>query len=349
VDATKITEIQMVNSSEEISEKKKVFRPAFFHQIFPEEGFVEGFTEPSISINFAAGTLDCFVTFSFKELLGPKDKATPVMPLISSKLLQSQICGSLDQFDQKLKSNTFVPPGNKISEFTLQDVTYEIYHGNFSDDKFFNYHQRAQIFVLLFIDGSSYLDNDHKWEAYFLFKKTNISGKNVFEFVGYSTLYNFYHFPDKTRKRISQFLILPLYQRKGLGEKLLQRIYESCYINDVFDVTVEDPNMDFYRLRDAVDLTNISKHEFFNKNMKELSKDSVSKIIAQLKICEPQIKRLWDIFQYQILDSSNEKEMKPFRLNVKRKLAKKYEDVLSDFENIEDKKKGIAKDLQRKY
>ena len=42
-------------------------------------------------------------------------------------------------------------------------------------------------------------------------------GKPQYSIVGYTTVYGFYAYPDKTRARVSQMLILPPYQRKGHG------------------------------------------------------------------------------------------------------------------------------------
>ena len=43
------------------------------------------------------------------------------------------------------------------------------------------------------------------------------SGHTHFSIAGFTTTYNFYAYPDKTRLRVSQMLILPPYQRKGHG------------------------------------------------------------------------------------------------------------------------------------
>lgn len=43
--------------------------------------------------------------------------------------------------------------------------------------------------------------------------------------VGYTTLYPFLYFPDRTRLRLSQFLILPPYLRLGLGSQMYRHVY----------------------------------------------------------------------------------------------------------------------------
>lgn len=60
-----------------------------------------------------------------------------------------------------------------------------------------------QLFVLLFIEGSSYIDaDDEKWEIYTIYKLEKVDDSNVYHFVGYSTTYPFYCWPENTRMRI---------------------------------------------------------------------------------------------------------------------------------------------------
>lgn len=61
--------------------------------------------------------------------------------------------------------------------------------------------------------------------------ETEFQTYSRYHFVGYATVYNFYSYPAGLRPRISQFVILPTYQRFGIGKKLLFQIYEY-YEND---------------------------------------------------------------------------------------------------------------------
>ena len=49
------------------------------------------------------------------------------------------------------------------------------------------------------------------------YHRVETNGKQHYAIMGYTTVYSFYAYPDKTRARISQMLILPPYQRKGHG------------------------------------------------------------------------------------------------------------------------------------
>jgi histone acetyltransferase 1 len=71
----------------------------------------------------------------------------------------------------KNDAETFRPSGEKVAEYTGEnngvEEYFEIYKNSFKNLKFREYHSRMQLFVLLFIEGSSYIeDDDEKWEIY---------------------------------------------------------------------------------------------------------------------------------------------------------------------------------------
>ena len=75
-----------------------------------------------------------------------------------------------------------------------------------------------QVFLLWFIDGASFIEeSDNQWEIYLLFEKS----ADAYAIVGYLTAYPFYYHPEQIRMRISQFFIMPPYQKKGHGSIFL--------------------------------------------------------------------------------------------------------------------------------
>ncbi|KAI1423258.1 histone acetyltransferase type B catalytic subunit [Xylaria sp. FL1777] len=150
-----------------------------------------------------------------------------------------------------------------------------------------------------------------RWSVFFVYKKDAVSGatgKYEYLFQGFSTVYDFWMYqqpipPSSSREsntpiqpkrddswelprgdldlanlprraRISQFVILPPYQGKGVGALLYDTIFD-LYMADTStkEITVEDPNEDFDLLRDICDLKYLRKNvaEFaaltINKNM----------------------------------------------------------------------------------
>ncbi|KAJ8126154.1 hypothetical protein O1611_g7484 [Lasiodiplodia mahajangana] len=151
-----------------------------------------------------------------------------------------------------------------------------------------------------------------RWSVFLVYKKHSIPdtpGKHQYIFQGFSTVYDFWmyqlpqslsrardynapiqpklndswelpqgdldlsHFPR--RARISQFVILPPYQGKGVGALLYDTIFE-LYMADVAtkEITVEDPNEDFDLLRDICDL------KYLRKNVPEFAALKVNNSVS---------------------------------------------------------------------
>ena len=69
-------------------------------------------------------------------------------------------------------------------------------------------------------------------------KYKSADGKTRYAFAGYTTVYRYFAYPENQRPRISQMLILPPFQRKGLGAKLLDSVCKSFWNrNKVVDIT----------------------------------------------------------------------------------------------------------------
>ena len=85
---------------------------------------------------------------------------------------------------------------------------------------FREYHRRMQLFVLLYIEGASFINEaEDGWEFTVLYEKRKRQGTDIetYHLIGYSSLYPFYYFPERVRMRLSQFVILLPYQGEGHG------------------------------------------------------------------------------------------------------------------------------------
>ena len=76
--------------------------------------------------------------------------------------------------------------------------------------------------------------------------------------------------------RISQFIVLPPYQRLGIGSTLLENMY-TYYLHDkmCIEITVEDPSDDFQQMKDALDIKLIWQKGFF-KSLRKVLKGKTS-------------------------------------------------------------------------
>ncbi|KAH9903686.1 histone acetyl transferase HAT1-like protein [Xylariomycetidae sp. FL2044] len=194
----------------------------------------------------------------------------------------------------KALPDTWKPPGKLVKSVEKNGETFEIYQGSMADEAVKQLVKRIQVVVLFFIEGGSYIGEDAdgkeepeyslaRWSVFFVYKKQahpTAPEKSQYTFQGYSTLYNFWMYQPPTppaspkvgakwelpqgdfsldnvphRARISQFIILPPYQGKGIGALLYNTIFElRSEPEAVKEVTVEDPNEDFDLLRDLCDM-----------------------------------------------------------------------------------------------
>lgn len=191
-------------------------------------------------------------------------------------------------------SDNWTPPGTLHTTINAPEGEYEIWRGNLADPAVKQLNNRLQIFVPFFIEGGSYIGQDpesdsaeldlsdaDRWTVFFLYQKQKMADnpdKTSYTFVGYSTIFRFFYFQPPTppasprgewelpagdldlaelpcRTRLSQFIILPPFQGKGVGARLYKTIFEHYHKHpQTHEFTVEDPNEAFDDLRDVCDL-----------------------------------------------------------------------------------------------
>ncbi len=141
------------------------------------------------------------------------------------------------------EQKTFKPPGTLVTSYKQNNEEYEIYKGYLNTDKAMrDYHQKIELFVVLTIETANFINSEDPWEVYLLYvhfaifthhseckRKCQMAQRipyyespisyhsRHYALIGFSTVYDFYSFPNGIRKRISQFLILPPFQKRGHG------------------------------------------------------------------------------------------------------------------------------------
>lgn len=316
------------------------FNPEFTHQIFENEN-IFGYTDLKIKIYYTSSKLERYIGVEYDEKVDiEKSKgvqADDILALIREHI-PGEFTSSVDEFSKKLGSEAgFQPMGEKIQEFTIEQKgvnrTYEVYRCTIADPGFTKYHAKIQTWLLWFIDGASYIDiDDDRWEFFVMFEKSgdHVNGDGVtnashstHHFVGYTSVYRYYAYFDKIRPRISQVLILPPYQRQGLGAHLLETIYNHYQgQGEVLDITVEDPSDNFVGLRDYVDCKRCLTLKSFQKDnlMKGWDKKMADEAQSALKLCTKQARRVYEILKLKNIDRNNEEEFRKYRLEVKNRL-----------------------------
>ncbi|KAK0474226.1 acyl-CoA N-acyltransferase [Armillaria novae-zelandiae] len=249
------------------------FHPTFTYPIFGDDEVIYGYKDLTIDMRFASGSLVQFLSVKYAEKLGASSTVDDVEGTLKDFIPPDYYTNEAE-FAAKVEedASSFKPLGKLIHSYSrplpthkgkgkatesTETIEYEVYHTTWDTPGFREYQRRMQLFILLYIEAGTYInDEDDQWEFFVLYeKRRRRNGNSAYHFAGYSSLYNFYHFPEKVRLRISQFIILTPYQRQSHGSALYSAIYQYVLSQDnIAELTVENPAEAFEDLRDKNDL-----------------------------------------------------------------------------------------------
>ncbi|XP_058803109.1 histone acetyltransferase type B catalytic subunit [Phymastichus coffea] len=356
IDSNDALEFKLVRKIHDLDDDSTTFKPEMSHQVFGESEQIFGYKDLKIKLYYSAGSLETYLGMTYGEKINKKicEDVEPdeVLKKIS-KFLAPKVHDNIDSFVKALsKDDTFEPAGELIYSFTIDDQgktrNFEVYKADMSYKKFKEYHQHLQTFLLWYVDAASFIDiDDDQWHYFNMFERYKNEDDSVhYATIGFATIYQYYAYPTHTRPRISQVLILPPFQKMGLGSHLLRAIYRE-YINrdEVKDITVEDPSEDFQRLRDYVDCLNCSTLPSFSKEKlkKGFNKNMALEAAEKFKINKKQARRVYEILRLYATDMSDEKDYLEYRLDVKRRLNIPYKKGDNDIKKVEAVFKTIDK------
>ncbi|KAE8580936.1 hypothetical protein XENTR_v10024599 [Xenopus tropicalis] len=336
-DTNEAIKLKLVRFPEDIEDESMTFNPEYSHQIFGDEEVAFGYKGLKILLYYSAGNLSNMfrVEYSSKvddkfDLVQPDDVENKIRELIPSGFC----CGSDDFISLLEKEVNFKPMGTVVHTYTVhneeagEDITYQIYKADMTCPGFREYHERLQTFLMWFIETASYIDvDDEKWDYFLVFEKYNKDGATLYATVGYMTVYNYYVYPDKTRPRVSQMLVLPPFQGEGHGAQLLETVHRY-YVSasNILDITAEDPSENFVRLRDFVLVKLCQNLPCFSleKLLCGFSQEMVTEAQEKLKINKKHARRVYEILRLRATDMSDSEKAKAYRLDVKKRLVGPY-------------------------
>lgn len=290
-DANACLELSLVEPSADGLNTIARFNPSFTYPIFGDDERIFGYQGLRISLRYHVADMRPHLKVKYDKKFRSVGATEPtdIEGLLREHLPAVAFSHSRD-FEDAIRQlpQEWVPPGEVVSEFDANDGgTFEVRRGSLTDLAVKQILNRIQILVLFFIEGGSLIDTEDsdcdRWDVYFLYHRSNrdgASGAPRYRFAGYSTVYKFFplqryplgakaeprqdlelptqEFPLsglRSRSRISQFIILPNFQKTGNGSRLYRAIYEHCLRDPhVIEVTVEDPNEAFDDMRDVTDL-----------------------------------------------------------------------------------------------
>ncbi|KAN0064866.1 histone acetyltransferase 1 [Thecaphora frezii] len=350
------------------------FHPDFTYPIFGEAETIYGYQGLAINLHFASGCLRPLLRIDYgAKNESTTAKIDDVEATLKEFLPDDYLSGDqLAAFDEVVKGDvaTFRPFGEKVGSYTRRRGgdkgkgkarsggggaagdsnlseddpnarVFEIYRSTWDTEGFRDYHRRMQIFALFFIEGASYIQEEEtNWEFFCLYEKVRAADPQAalsWHFVGYTSLYRFWCWPDAARVRLSQFVILPPYQKNGHGGALYSAVHGKMLDRDeVSEMTVEDPSEAFDRLRDGSDLRRLLAPGGFVECAKKEGKlkapiDRAWSEVQrrQLKIAPRQWSRLVEMIQLLNLDPEDGDQVRAYRLQVKARLFRFNKDILT--------------------
>lgn len=322
------------------------FNPTFTYPIFGDAESIFGFKDLSIFLCFDAVTFLPFLNVKWSAKLDhtevdPKTKMLEFLPESTVFKDESKWRDAIDaeQKDYKI-------PGTIIGEsFTKDGEEYAIYKLDLTSDNGIELHKRLQVLVLLFIEAGSFIDSsDPLWDIFVMYKVTDPS---LPEIVGFTTAYNYWKYPGyalfdggktETRKKISQFIILPIHQGKQLGGEMYLHLYKAWLgDSDIVEVVVEDPSETFDDLRDRVDFTRLvesRKLDLASLTIAQVNEPEwFTSFKTEQKLEKRQLQRLLEMaFFYQLSHGLAKDSKKSVRLFVKRRLYEKNKEALDSLD-----------------
>ncbi|EJT46988.1 hypothetical protein A1Q1_04231 [Trichosporon asahii var. asahii CBS 2479] len=341
------------------------FHPDFTYPIFGDQEKIFGYKGLDIKLHFASGSLKQFLQITYDEKI--EDEATPADDVEGElfKFLPADYTKSAVAFEQTVEEDakSFKPMGELIGSYTLRAASSKGKgkangEGPAADADHAVSYEMFKIFILLFIEGGSYIQEDEEaWE----FEKRRRPDTDIetYHFVGYTSLYPFWCFPDQVRLRLSQFVILPPYQHLGHGSRLYSALFKHMLGREgVAELTVEDPAEAFEDLRDRNDLRflveqGVPEDPKFLEGVGDNSRAERAKWEAGLrkkyKIAQRQFDRLLEMLLLRQLDRKDAAKVRAYRLQVKARLyrfnymtpeerkealAKTYDTVIDDYDRI---------------
>ena len=324
------------------------FQPTFTYELFANE-IIHGYKGLKILISLTPKTFYAHITINFSHKLKINDNLQEIF----ANHFKNRYTTDKNTFLSELeKENDIIEPKGKL---ILKNEKRKIYNIDILNNDFTAESYSLQALCTFFIDAASFIPLETNFWGYFLIIE-NYDEKNndkKWHTIGFASYKNFHIELEKYYTMLSQFLILPPYQRKGFGTFLLENSYKYLFKEDkhCLEITTEDPDIEFILMRDYTIckiMTNeklidhllkiINGNAIKTKDIYEkfyLKKNELSKICKQLKLQENLISRAFEIIKYGLV--ANTKDLLSlFEKDYKQKMIKTFEE--SSLENTKLKR-----------
>ena len=138
------------------------------------------------------------------------------------------------------------------------------------------------------------------------------------------------------RFRVSQFLILPPFQRAGHGARLFEAMcdYARGAYAPLRDITVEDPSPSFVAMRDYCDLSFLLGRQLLQPGRLANDHEAIARALrVERHVCAPQVKRVLHLVKW--MEAATPEAKTAMRREIKRRLYKENSaDIEDDQESV---------------
>lgn len=315
------------------------FPPIFTYPLFGDSETIYGYQDLVIYLCFDHLTFRPFLNVKYTNKLEDDqiiDVKETMLKVLPESVIYKDELKWVDKVNEEKKS--YKIPGETFDSFEKNGEKFTIYKINLRSVEGIELHKRLQILVLFFIEAGSYIDvSDPFWNLYILYKHGESEQSS--SVVGFVTAYNYWTYPGhkkfdedikQTRTKISQMIILPNHQGKGLGGSFYSSLYTKWHTEpQVYEIVVEDPNEAFDDLRDRSDLQLLKKAFDINKiTTATITKSWINTTRLQLKLDKRQFSRLLEMILLYNVNHGGSDTKKAVRLFIKKRLYENNKDGL---------------------
>ncbi|XP_043719842.1 histone acetyltransferase type B catalytic subunit-like [Telopea speciosissima] len=344
IEANECLKIFMVSSKEEVNAASgSCIDPVDLNRFFGEDGKIYGYKDLKITISLSSISFHAYADIKFQSSSeggkGITDLKSALQAIFGESLLENK-----EDFLQTFSTEscyirTSISNGKVIDckasqecsnksnnhlESEANTVERQVIRLAINSLPVGLLYSRLVPLVLLLVDGSSPIDiTDPRWEIYLVVQKTLGNQEDVdLRLLGFAAVYRFYRYPDSSRLRISQILVLPPYQGQGHGRYLLEVLHEVAISENVYDVTVEEPSDYLQHVRTCMDMLHLLDfdpvHQAVKSVVSHLNQGNLSKktskfqleppasvvenVRKSLKINKKQFLQCWEVLIYLGLD-----------------------------------------------
>ena len=347
INANKVIYFKIINKETEFDEFQNMdlensFQPTYTYELFPNE-IIHGYKGLKILISLTPKTFFAHINIQYTEKQNVNDDIENIL----AEHFKERFTRNKDSFISKLNEEKNKTPKGKL---IYNENNRKIYNIDILKDDFTDENYSIQALCTFFIDAASFIPIETNFWGYFVIVENCESNKDKNEekdinwkTLGICSYKNFHIELYKYFTMLSQFLVFPPYQRKGIGTFLLENIYKYLFKEDknCLEIMTEDPSIEFILMRDytickimvneklidnlinLIDTHSIEKKESYDKF--KLEKDAIKKISKQIKLQDILISRAVEIMKYGLVINSKEL-LKLFEKEKKENMIKMFEE-----------------------